>query len=118
MRATFAGSSTVAPGSTVGVRTALVPVVRPTAAVVRVARYHAAAVRAVVTPPVAFGPVIVQRHSSAGWRTVAVVRTGRTGLAALRVPTGSRGRSYYRFIVPGTALHLPAASSVVTVWVV
>jgi spore germination protein YaaH len=117
-RVAFAGSRTVAPVTSTAVRTSLVPVVKPVALTVRVARGVPAAVRAVVSPRVAYGPVVVQRHTSAGWRTVATVRTDSYGRVALRVSTRARGTTYWRFVVPGTVLHLSAVSRTVTVSVV
>ena len=118
VRATFAGTSTLAPVSSRLVGTGLVPTIKPTTSLVRVARNQVAVIRAVVAPAVAFGPVIVQRHTATGWQTVATVRTSATGVAALRVPTGSRGTWYYRFLVAGTPLHTAAGSPWVTVSVV
>ncbi len=118
LRVTFAGGRTVAPVTSAAVRTSLVPVVTPLALTVRVGHGATAAVRAVVSPPVAYGPVVVQRHTSAGWRTVATVHTDSRGRVGLHVSTRARGTTYWRFIVPSTVLHLSAVSRTVTVRVV
>ena len=97
--------------------TLVVPVVAGSPAAPVVKRTAALSLRAYVYPTSPGAPVLVQRHTSAGWVTVATIRMSTSLRAYYRVPTSSRGSFAYRFVVAATATHLGAVSKPIVVTV-
>jgi spore germination protein YaaH len=106
---------TLASSANASAATLVVPVVSGAPASATVKRKAALSLRAYVYPTSQGAPVLVQRHTSAGWVTVATIRMSASLRAYFHVPTASRGSFTYRFVVAATATHLAGSSKPIVV---